>query len=169
MAGKAMAFPKTKPFIRILIVVPMAIYTGMMLYTLSISIRKEWIIIGIVIGAALFHGIIECIYRFDVRGLWAYKKQMFFSMGAALLIVGFFWLDFLGYDSYLPEKTQLSSILIDIPGTGPGFWGKERKGISGDDLDSVLLVLDKAVKNNDKNLECSNSDSVGQYNTYGIV
>lgn len=171
MAGKSIAFPKTKPVIRILIVIPMAIYTGMVLFALSASVWKEWIIIGIVIGAVLFHGIIECIYRFDVRGLWAYKKQMLFSMGAALVIVGFFWLDLGRYDSFLPEKSEVSSIIINTSAMGTGddyYWGKERKGVTGDTLEKVLVTLDKVVKNNDKNYEKYNSEDAEGYDSYVI-
>lgn len=171
MAGKSMAFPKTKPFVRILIVIPMAIYTGMILFALSVSVRKEWIIIGIVIGAALFHGIIECIYRFDVRGLWAHKKQMIFSMCAAFVIVGFFWMDLGGYDSFLPKESEVDSIIINTPSMGTGndcYWGKERKGVTGETLEKVLITLNKVVENNDRNAKEFSSRKSGQYDSYVV-
>ncbi|MGN1167696.1 MAG: DUF6449 domain-containing protein [Lachnospiraceae bacterium] len=170
MAGKSMAFPGTKPAIRILIVVPMAIYTGIILANLSIDVRREWIIIGIVIGTAIFHGIIECIYRLDVRGLWAHKKQMIFSMCASLLIVGFFWLDLGGYDSFLPDKSEVNSIVINTPYMGTGddyYWGKERSGVTGETLEKVLATMDKAVNNNDKNSGNYNDGEAG-YNLFAI-
>jgi hypothetical protein len=160
-AGKAMAFPKANPVIRILLVIPSAIYSGMFLYGVSYTSFKPWIVTGMLIGGVLTHGIIECIYRFDIRGLWSYKRQLLASMAASFLIVGFFWFDVSGFDKFLPKEENLSSILIDNPGVADDstFWGKERTGITGDTMKAAYSVIEKIVAQNDENAEISNNRS----------
>lgn len=156
MAGKAMAFAKVKPVIRLLLVIPAAVYAGLFLYSISLASFKPWIVVGTVIGGALIHGIIEWIYQFDVHGLWSLRKQMLFSVAAALAIVGFFWLDIGGYDTYIPEKEKMGSVVIDNDYSGTteaAFWGAERKGISGETMEDVLDILEEAVDENADNIK----------------
>lgn len=160
-AGKAMAFPKANPVIRILLVIPASIYSGLFLYGISYTSFKPWIITGMLVGGVLTHGVIECIYRFDVRGLWAYKKQMAFSLAASFAIVGFFWLDVSGFDKFLPKQEELSSILIDNPGIADDttYWGKERTGVTGETMKGAYEVIEKIVAQNDENVGMNNDRS----------
>lgn len=156
MAGKSIAFPNIKPIIRIMLVIPLAIYTGVILANFTIDVRKEWILIGIIIGTFLFHGMIECIYRFDVRGFWVHKKQMVISVCASLLIVGFFWFDLSGYDRFLPKESELDSMIIHTEYVGEDddcYWGKGQRGVTGETLENALITIGKTVKNNDKNVK----------------
>ena len=155
MAGKAMAFPKVNGILRILLVIPVSIYVGLYLYSATFSAARGWIIAGVIIGGFFTHGVIECIYRFDIRGLLACKKQMVLSVAAALIFVGLFWADVFGYDTYLPGKEETVSVLIDSGYTyyTDTLWGKERKGVSGSVKDEVLDILSEVVSKNDKNSE----------------
>ncbi len=171
MAGKATAFPRANGIVRILFVIPMSIYVGLYLYSASLSSIRGWIIAGVVIGGFIFHGVIESIYRFDIRGFFACRRQMLFSVAAAILIVGFFWADISGYDAYLPAKEETDALLMDDGYIlyGNNFWGKERKGISGSVKDDILDILADVVKENDKNHEASNGNGdTSEYSYYVI-
>lgn len=167
MAGRAMAFPKWNPVIRFLLVVPSAIYVGLGFYALSFTSFRLWIVAGIVIGGFFIHGVIECIYRFDVRGLWSNKRQMLASIAVAFLITGFFWLDLSGFDTYMPKEEELSSVVMDNAITADdSFWGKERKGLTGDTMKKTLAVLEKVVGENDRNKEISDKNGTRGYDPY---
>lgn len=165
MAGKAMAFPVWNPVIRFLLVVPAAVYVGLALYSVSFTSFKLWIIVGVVIGGFFAHGVIECIYRFDVRGLWSNKRQMLISIAAAFIIVGFFWADVSGYDSYIPAEKELASIGLENSSDNY-FWGKERAGVSGDVMKGELAVLDKVVSENDENTDIYSDGSADETRGY---
>ena len=170
-AGKATAFPRANGIVRILFVIPMSIYVGLYLYSASFSSIRGWIIAGVMIGGFIFHGVIESIYRFDIRGFFGCKKQMLFSVAGAILIVGFFWADISGYDAYLPAKEETDALLMDDGYIlyGNNFWGEERKGVSGAVKDDVLDVLADVVKENDKNQEASNGNGdTSEYSSYVI-
>lgn len=160
-AGKAMAFPKANPVIRVLLVIPSAVYSGLFLYGVSYTSFKPWIVIGMLVGGILTHGIIECIYRFDIRGLWSNKRQLLASMAASFAIIAFFWFDVSGFDKFLPKQENLSSILIDNPGVADDstYWGKERTGVTGETMEGAYKAIEKIVAQNDKNVELNNDRS----------
>lgn len=155
-AGKSMAFEKTKPVIRVLLVIPLTLYGGIFLYSFSFSSFKPWFVVGMLISGVLVHGLIECIYRFDVRGLLAYKKQMFACMAVSFAIAAFFWMDISGYDQYVPDENETGAVFLEEPGMSSFFWGEKRSGISGEDMDKVLMVLEKEVLENKENYLRSN-------------
>jgi hypothetical protein len=67
-AGRAMAFEKMNAPIRFAIVIPIALYFGFFLSELSGNYgSKFWIVIGIIFGVVLLHGIVESIFNFDLR------------------------------------------------------------------------------------------------------
>lgn len=153
-AGKAMAFPKINPVIRILLVIPAALYTGSYLYSLTLSSSKIWIVIGIVFGTVLFHGIIECIYQFDIRGMWSHWKQMLATMAVVLCLTGSFYLDLYGYDSYVPAAGGVSSVMVEDDGftyRKEYFWGDSEQSITGKDMENVLALIKDAVKEERQN------------------
>ncbi|EOS80100.1 hypothetical protein C817_01972 [Dorea sp. 5-2] len=165
-AGNAMAFPKANGIIRILLVIPVSVYAGLLLYMASSCSVQGWLVVGVVAGGVLTHGALESIYRLDIRGFFAYKKQMLFSIAAASGIIGVFWADVAGYDTYLPKKEETASILLE-----DGFAyrsdgeGEERNGISGAVKDDVLDVLADIIAENDQSYEIyyGDGDSSGYY------
>ncbi len=146
-AGKAMAFPKTKRPIQILIVIPMAIYTGTYLSLVTMTGTKLWMIFGMILGTFLFHGIIESIYRFDIRGMWANKKQMLATMLVVLGITAIYGADLIGYDSYLPKANEVKMIntnAIQYKLTfGNHIESSEVKGVDGAKKEQLLKIIEE--------------------------
>lgn len=146
-AGTAMAFEHTKPVIRILIVVPCAVYAGIFLYQSLFTDAKWWILLGMAGGCILFHGAIEAIYQFDIKGIFSHKKQLLGCIAAGFAILLIFWLDLTGFDTWLPKKEELSSVMVttsDSLGLGnyeSSFYGQDQSGVTGDDLDPLLDTL----------------------------
>lgn len=106
-AGHAMAFPITEPIIRFLIVVPSSLLLGAMFH--SMMYEDGWTVFGLVCGLLLMSCIIEIIYHFDFRSLFAHKRQLLVSavfVGVVFLIFRF---DLFGYDHYLPATEKLAS------------------------------------------------------------
>jgi ABC-2 type transport system permease protein len=107
------------------------------------------LVIGIVFGTVLFHGIIECIYQFDIRGMWSHWKQMLATMAVVLCLTGSFYLDLYGYDSYVPAAGGVSSVMVEDDGftyRKEYFWGDSEQSITGKDMENVLALIKDAVK-----------------------
>ena len=100
-AGRAMAFGISKPVIKTFIVVPSALLGSLMLQSMM---RKDtWSLFGLVCGLLLSYCVIEIIYNFDFRKLFAHKRQLALCAILSAAALAFFRFDLSGYDSYLPS------------------------------------------------------------------
>lgn len=109
-SGKAMAFRITKAPIKILIVSPVTICAAVLFWNAYYSI--PWSVFGFVLGLVITHGIIEIIYHFDFRKLFANPAHMGICAVLALAVIGVFRFDLVGYDTYLPKESQFESASI---------------------------------------------------------
>ena len=106
-AGHAMAFPITEPIIRFLIVVPSSLLLGAMFH--SMMYEDGWTVFGLVCGLLLVSCIIEIIYHFDFKSLFAHKRQLLVSAVFVGVVFAIFRFDLFGYDRYLPATEKLAS------------------------------------------------------------
>ena len=106
-AGHAMAFPITEPIIRFLIAVPSSLLLGAMFH--SMMYEDGWTVFGLVCGLLLVSCIIEIIYHFDFKSLFAHKRQLLVSAVFVGVVFAVFRFDLFGYDRYLPATEKLAS------------------------------------------------------------
>ena len=106
-AEKAMAFPKTEVPVKCIITFTMGL-TGAMFFH-EIRHSTGWSFFGLFCGAALTHCIMEIIYRFDFRRLFARKKHLFLCLLLSAAVFSIFRYDLCGYDRYLPAESQVVS------------------------------------------------------------
>lgn len=116
-AGKAMAFSVSKPAVRIALVLLFSLSGGLFFWGLHST--SGWAVFGIVAGAVLCHCIVEIIYHFDFRKLFAHKLQLAVCTAAGLAVLFCFKNDWLGYDTYLPEADQVAEAAVDL---GQDYW-----------------------------------------------
>lgn len=120
-AGKAIAFPVTKPFIKIVLAVIGAVGVACIIYSSSNS--NAVITILALIGAAiLFSGVLEVIYEFDIKA----AVRHLFSTGCAaviaLAIFSIYQLDLFGYDTYLPDMDKVESAALFSGNYMQNYW-----------------------------------------------
>ena len=129
-AGKAMAFKHSKAPIKILLVVPVTIFAALLFWNVYYSL--PWAAFGFLLGLVLSHGIIEIIYNFEFRKLFANPAQMGICAVLSLAVIGFFRYDVIGYDRYLPQKEDFQSASIYAYGIKDWSWyGLPRKSDDG--------------------------------------
>ncbi|MEG0370019.1 MAG: ABC transporter permease, partial [Hungatella sp.] len=68
-AGQALAFPKSKMPIKVLLVVPIALICSLFFWELRSTM--PWAIFGLLCGAVVTHCLMEIIYHFDFRKLFS--------------------------------------------------------------------------------------------------
>ena len=105
-AGRAMAFKVSEPVIRFLLVVPITLFSGMIFR--SILNDDIWTVFGLICGLLITSCLIEIIYHFDFKSLFAHKRQLVISAVAVAAIFLGFRLDVAGYDSYLPDADKVA-------------------------------------------------------------
>ena len=148
-----MAFTKANTVIKVLLVIPSALYSGIIFYSLGNARSIFWLIFGVVFGVFVIHALIECIYEFDVRAIFCHKKQLIVIMVGSLFIMASFSADLFGYDRYIPKASRVDSIEIKPLGVNSyGYWGKgeEQSGLNGEEKQLALSVIKESVevKNN---------------------
>lgn len=109
-AGKAMAFYKTRMPIKVLMVIPMALASGMIFFELRDTIA--WLIFGTVCGVVLVHCTMEIIYHFDFRRLFTNKLHLTgcLAVSVVLSLAGYY--DWYGYDSWLPDEGNIQDAAV---------------------------------------------------------
>lgn len=111
-AGKAMAFRITKAPIHVMLVTPITIALALTFW--SVYNKLSWAVFGFVFGLVVTHCIIEIIYHFEFRKLFANLPHMAVAAVLALAVLGSFRYDIYGYDHFLPEEKNLESASICV-------------------------------------------------------
>lgn len=170
-AGRAMAFPKANTIIKVLLVIPSALYSGIIFYSFGSENSIYWLIFGVVFGVIVVHALIECIYQFDVRAMFTHKKQMVFIMACSLFIMVSFSADLFGYDRYVPKESSLEDIVIQpTDGNSYSYWGKGQTGLKGDAMKMALSMIKESVEvkhNTNESADASSGESSTYYKKTG--
>lgn len=119
-AGKAMAFSRLKPIVKVIVSVAAGLVAGWLVYDATYY-NVVFTALGMIGGTALCGIVMEVIYEADIRG--AFKHLV--STGIASVTIAFifciFQFDLLGYDSYMPEAGEIESFVLDI-GPYQNYW-----------------------------------------------
>lgn len=115
-AGWAMVFPVTRPVIKVLLVVPMALLMGDMIsnevgYRPMEGTSGIWyVILALFLVVILGCAAIQVIYEFDIKGALHKKRHIVISGILAALFFMVYRYDLLGYDSFVPDPEKVESV-----------------------------------------------------------
>ena len=106
-AGTALAFDRSKLPIKVYICLIMSVAFGTLFNLIA---GDFWFWPGLVIGAVLFHWIVEIIYAFDFRAIFA--KPLHLAVMLVVLVGGILLMkaDVTGYDTWLPDEGELEAV-----------------------------------------------------------
>ena len=112
-AGTALAFTPTKLPIKVYMCLVMGVAFG---WVFGMIAGNFWFWPGLVVGTVLFHWIVEIIYAFDFRAIFA--KPLHLLAILMVLVAGMLAMQFdvTGYDTWLPDRDDLTA--VDINGSG---------------------------------------------------
>ncbi|MCQ5128121.1 hypothetical protein NE562_00495 [Butyricicoccus faecihominis] len=116
-SGLALAFEPLKTPLKIVMCLIMGLAAGLVFQAIS---GGFWFWPGLIIGAVLFHFLIEIIYAFDFHAI--FKKPIHLAV-ILLVLVGFCLLlraDVIGYDHYLPAEDKIAAVDLNA-GTPPAL------------------------------------------------
>ncbi len=111
--GRTLAFGPTKLPLRIIL----SIIGGLLLSFLGCSQSGVfWVFFFGIAGVIIAHAIIEIVFNMDVRMLFSHRIETGLCALAAVGFICIFVFDPLGYDSYVPKASELSSTALDFSG-----------------------------------------------------
>ncbi len=156
-AGKAMTFEITKPFIKILITVPVALVAGLIAFdrvNMDFNGAQEglgWVVFFIVLAVVLGSALIQVIYEFDIKGALHKKRHILISGALTALIFMAFKQDLFGYDDYIPAPDKIESIVFS-----PENYEQGNSSVYFDEDGRFLSVNGYA----EKNMYLTNTDAL---------
>lgn len=110
-AGKAIAFEKVKPVLKIAVAVLMGVAVCYLVY--DAVYYNVWItVFAMLAGTLLCCGAMEVIYEFDIRAVMKHLVSTGISVAAVVFIFVIYQFDILGYDSYIPAAEDVESIAL---------------------------------------------------------
>ena len=139
-AGKAMTFQVTKPVIKILLTVPVALLIGGVIadivdYEPGTSLKGGgYVIFALALVVIIGSGLIQSIYEFDIKGMVHKKAHIVISGVFTALIFLVFRHDLFGYDAYIPKPEQVESVAFIPSGYEDTYSGVARFDEKGDYL-----------------------------------
>jgi len=130
-AGKAIAFSKPKPVLKVMIAVPVALLAGIfaaeMVQYEPLYGRDNGGIVFFVIAVALIFTccLMQVIYEFDIKGILHNKRHVLISAVFVVIIYVIFRYDLFGYDRYIPDVEKVESAAIATPVDSYLYYGIE--------------------------------------------
>ncbi len=106
-AGYSIAFPVIKLPAKVLVTITCALSAGLIFN--SIMSSAFWSVFAIICGTIIVHCIIEIIYNQDFKALLNHKPELLGCLIASLAVFAFFNYDLAGYDSYMPDASEVKS------------------------------------------------------------
>lgn len=108
---KALAFRKTKPVIKVCLMVPITLLVGVLFRVIANS-NTAMTIFGLVIGILLSHSILEVIFEADLRAAVKYVKSGLAGAVLVFAIFAVFQFDLTGYDKWVPKPEKVESAAL---------------------------------------------------------
>ena len=159
-AESSMAFPATEGVIKAIILYPLSLAGGLFFQALgdfrgNVTPGTGWFWFGIVFTLLLGSIIIEVIYHFDRKMIFARKKATSICTLAVLATAAFFDFDLIGYDRWIPEQEEVTNAIVfdwisysnDYPDGSKNSQEYLKNHMEELNSDSVLEMVREAVEN----------------------
>lgn len=121
-SGKAMAFPKTKAVIKVLLLIPTGLTGGIFFQSFVYRDSMKWFLLGIAISLLLAHCVIEIIYESDYKAALHHPYSLILSGAVIVIVTSVFYFDLFQYDAYLPKEEDIASISLSPIGTNINYY-----------------------------------------------
>ena len=122
-AGRAIAFTKTEPMIKVLIAVPFSVGIGMFVRDASYG-STFLAVLGMLISGVIVCAAAEVIYDFDIKSMIKHPVSGGVALIGIVIVFLIYKNDLIGYDKYVPLENQVDSVALNIDYYGE-FWKKD--------------------------------------------
>lgn len=126
--GKAIAFRKLKPFLKI--VISSVVGLGICYFAFEDGIYSASIsIAAFLLGTLLCCGVMEAIFEFDIRAVIKHPLSTGISVCVVTVVFCIYQFDIFGYDTYIPDAEKVESVAMDL-GSYQYHWNLQDDSIS---------------------------------------
>ena len=179
-AGSALAFRRSAPVLKVLIVIPCSIFAVLLI--LDFMQVPNGIITTLlsVLAAVLLCAVIEFLFHMDLRKLLlGWKSSLIAIAGVAAVLCGFQF-DLTGYDTYLPDEGELKTVSIypdsfsyyfSYPGYDDRIKAETESYVPADQTDAAYTLAQSGINNLENGItpdsiyESASNHTDGEYMT----
>lgn len=108
-AGKALAFDWLKTPVKLLLMVPVTLLSGMWFRQLAEG-SIPFAFLGMLLGLLFSHGLLQVLYEFDIRSILKAKWHLLAAGAVSAAVFAVFVLDLTGYDTWIPKEEEIESV-----------------------------------------------------------
>ncbi len=123
-AGKALAYRKMEPVIKIAVAVPVAMALGILVYDASYD-SVAMMLVGMMAGGVICCAFMEVIYDFDIKSVLKHLVSSGVALAGILAVFFIFKTDLFGYDNYIPDESDVESIAFSTNNNYYSYWNEE--------------------------------------------
>ncbi len=122
-AGKALAFPILEPYVKVLVVIPVAVCLGMWVYSVGYG-SKSLAFVAMTASGVIACAVMEVIYDFDIKSMFKHLLSSGIAVAGIVIVFFIFKEDVFGYDKYIPAEEKLESVALVLD-SYPDFWDED--------------------------------------------
>lgn len=111
-AGMALAFPKVEQILKFLLVLPGAVYVGLVADEMAGTGRNFWLYAGFLFGVVVLSILMEFIYHRDLKMVLRHRVGLGVTILVGVLTMSAFVFDWFGYNTWLPKKEELHAMSV---------------------------------------------------------
>ncbi len=138
-AGRALAFTRIEPFLKIIIVVPAGLWIGMLVRDEAYG-NTMLTVAGMAVSGVIACAVMEIIFDFDLRSLHKHLISSGVAIAGIIMVFLIFEYDLTGYDKYLPSADELDSVAVSVDYYG-SFWDENFTYVSSADFSREHMFL----------------------------
>lgn len=138
-AGRAIAFTKAEPVIKVLIAVPASVGIGMIVHNASYG-STFLAVLGMLVSGVIVCAAAEVIYDFDIKSMIKHPVSGCVALIGIVIVFLIYKNDLIGYDKYVPLESQVDSVALNIDYYGE-FWKKDFTYYSVADYHKEHMVI----------------------------
>ena len=138
-AGRALAFTRIEPFLKIIIVVPAGLWIGMLVRDETYG-NTMLTVAGMAVSGVIACAVMEIIFDFDLRSLHKHLISSGVAIAGIIMVFLVFEYDLTGYDKYLPSADELDSVAVSVDYYG-SFWDEDFTYVSSADFSREHMFL----------------------------
>lgn len=114
-AGKALAFPLLHAPVKYLVMVLLTLLCALFFQSIANpDYATAWFCFGLLAGALLSHALMEMLLEFDVAAFKQHLRGLAVFCAVTAAIAAFVICDPTGYDSYLPERSEIAGAAVSL-------------------------------------------------------
>lgn len=110
LAEQGLRMKPVRYLIQVLVTLAAALAGWMLFFVMGEGARLVWGIFGAVLSGTVTFGVLDIVFHMEFKAFFKHRALMGATVAAGIFTGFLFYYDWLGYDSYLPDREEIAEI-----------------------------------------------------------